>query len=563
MLHSGKLFTVRNMTHMISISVLTWQKSVLLLMLLTSCSGCITYYVTPTPGVQCPGEPCYTLSEYVADQYFQNFTVNTTMEFLPGNHSLEQTISVTNLTWLTLHGNSSSLPEVTSRIICTWPAGFIFKNITELHISALGFLSCGHNDSAAVSMIFVQQSDISNCIFQNSLNNKEEEKGALCYPSPYNDDFRNNTRDQNATDEGGALYIDTSNLALTENFFWNNFAICGGALGVWKSNLIITGNSFQNNSRSSVFGVIGGALSASNSALTLTGNTFRNNCYGTNCLYAGALYVWLSFITLTENSFQSNSATDYGGAVIILSSTLTLSRNVFQRNMAGSYGALLVVNSTGTFRNNTFQQNFGLAFGGSFGMDSSILNLIENTFQFNSASAGGVLEVGSNNSLSLTGNTFLNNYAKDGGAIVVVSDGNILSLTENTSQSNSAMYSGGALSINSCACNLSITGNMFLNNSATSGGALIVNLGGAFVASSTVNLIRNTFWINSATEIGGALSLYAGNMTSTDNHFTNNFAQLGGAIIVVSNSRVRMYGKTYLETTQLSMVEALLLLVAN
>ena len=74
-----------------------WQIPVLLLMLLTSCTAQSTYYVTPTPDTPCPGEPCHTLSEYIAGQYFNNLPVNTTMEFLPGNHTLEQTISVTNL----------------------------------------------------------------------------------------------------------------------------------------------------------------------------------------------------------------------------------------------------------------------------------------------------------------------------------------------------------------------------------------------------------------------------------------------------------------------------------
>ena len=138
------------------------------------------------------------------------------MEFLPGNHSLEQTISVTNLTWLTPHGDSSSLPEVTSRVVCTWPAGFTFTNVTELYISALGFLSCGHNDSAAVSVISVQQTDISNCIFQNSTS--------------------------------GALYVDASNLTIMNNVFRNNSASCGGALGAWKNSMIIAGNTFYDNS---------------------------------------------------------------------------------------------------------------------------------------------------------------------------------------------------------------------------------------------------------------------------------------------------------------------------
>ena len=124
----------------------------------------------PHPTHHVPESPVNTLSQYVADQDFKNFPVNTTMKFLPGNHTLKQTISVTYLAWLTLQGNSSSLPEVTSRIVCTWPAGFVFTGITELDISALAFLSCGHSDSAAVRTMSVQRSNISNCSFYKNGN---------------------------------------------------------------------------------------------------------------------------------------------------------------------------------------------------------------------------------------------------------------------------------------------------------------------------------------------------------------------------------------------------------
>ena len=92
------------------------------------------------------------------------------MEFLSGNHTLEQTISVTNLTWLTLNGDSSSVPEVTSTIECTWPAGFVFTDITELYINALAYTSCGQHNSAAVHIIIIKHSNISYCNFHNSVN---------------------------------------------------------------------------------------------------------------------------------------------------------------------------------------------------------------------------------------------------------------------------------------------------------------------------------------------------------------------------------------------------------
>ena len=117
-----------------------WQRSLLFLALLGLCSAQSTYYIKSKLDELCPGDPCYTLSEYANNHTFQSLPLNTTLSFLPGNHTLEQTITVTNLMSLTLHGDPPN-QEVTSRIVCTWPAGFVFTGIAELHISALAFIS--------------------------------------------------------------------------------------------------------------------------------------------------------------------------------------------------------------------------------------------------------------------------------------------------------------------------------------------------------------------------------------------------------------------------------------
>ena len=91
---------------------------------------------------------------------------------------------MTNLQQLALHGDSSSLPEVTSRIECTWPAGFVFTDITELYISAMAYTSCGHRASAAVHTVSVQQCNISSCSFHNSVK-KHIEGGALYIQNSY------------------------------------------------------------------------------------------------------------------------------------------------------------------------------------------------------------------------------------------------------------------------------------------------------------------------------------------------------------------------------------------
>ena len=600
------------MEHTGNIMVITgWQIPLLILMLLTSCSAQSTNYVTPTPDTPCPGEPCHTLSEYVAGQYFNNLPVNTTMEFLPGNHTLEQIISVTNLTWLTLHGDSSSLPEVTSRIECTWPAGFVFTNIVELHISALAFISCGHHNSAAVSITSVQQSDISDCTFQNSSNTKyyhpDMQHGGALFLKDSTLTLTGNTFQSNFADFGGALYVVDSTLNFTGNTFQNSAGRIGGALYVVDSTLNVTGNTFQNSA-----GKIGGALYVVDSTLNFTGNTFQNsagsfggalvvvdgtlnftgNTFQSNSAreYGGALHVWHGTFNFTGNTFQNNSASrggalcvengtfnftgntfhnnsagGVGGALYVVDGTFNFTRNTFQNNSASTVGgALYVGDGTLNFTGNTFQNNSAGTVGGALHVDDGTVNLTGNTFQSNSADAGGALYVW-HGTFTFIGNTFQNNSAgHDGGALCVWHGTH--NFTENTFQNNSAGRDGGALHVRYGTFNF--TGNTFQSNSADgAGGALHVDEG-------TYNFTRNTFQNNSAGSSGGALRVRGGihhyignkfqknyaalggtlhivtsNVNFTDDCFTNSYAQLGGAILATDNSTVKMYNITIVNNT--------------
>ena len=546
--------SVLTIVHNSHVGMLTskWQLTILLF-LVSSCSAQSTYYVTPTPDTTCPGEPCHTLSEYVADQFFNNLPMNTTMEFLPGNHTLEQTISVANLTWLTLHGDSPSLPKVTSRIECTWPAGFVFINITELNINGMAFVSCGNHSSAAVNIVSVQQSDISYCSFHYSMN--ADNYGGALYIQNSNviltvDEFQNNfggalyiedstlnlarsTFQNNSAYFGGALYAEDSILNLTGNRFQNNHAYirsAGGALGViGDSTLIITGNTFQYNSAN-----FGGALYGEDSTLSLTGNTFQNN----SAYVGGALGVVDSTLSITGNTFQNNSAYNLGGALSVYNSTLNLTGNTFQNNSAGRNGGALSVvhDSTLSITGNTFQNNSALFFyGGALCVEDSNINLTGNTFQYNSAGFnGGALAVG-DSTLNLTGNIFQYNSADyHGGALEVYRS--TLNLTGNTLQSNTADTSGGALSVRGDST-LSITGNILQNNSAlSSGGAL-------YIEDSTLNFSRNKFQ-KSYTAFGGTMHTSMSNVTFTDDCFTDSYADIGGAVFATDNSTVKMYDTT-------------------
>ena len=515
--------------------VLRRQKSLLLLVLLMSCSAQSTYYVTPTPDTPCLGEPCRTLSQYVADQDFKNFLASTTMKFLPGNHTLKQTISVTNLAWFTLQGDSSSLPEVTSRIVCTWPAGFVFTDITELHISALAFISCGHSDSAAVRTMSVQQSNISNCSFYNNGNvdmydyrsGFYYQGGGALYMRDSNviltgSVFQNNSD----TARGGVLHAENSILTVTNNTYQNNFAgYAGGVFHVLDSDLTVMDNIFQNN-----IAYIGGVLRVEHSTLTFTDNTFQNNSAG----YAGVFYVLDSILTFTNNTFQNNTALYAGGALYISNSTLTLTDNTFENNTSINIGGVLHVDdSTVTATDNIFQDN-SAGVGGVLHIGCSTINLMGNTFQKNICTKlGGAIYAYKNNfcfhksTVKIYGNNIIHNIAVYGGGIAVLNSqlelGNIII------KNCTARYGGGLY-----VRNTEITGNVTLiNNSAIEGG------GGMYASSSTINFTGNsTVMNNSASDGNGGGLLLSGEsefylqQNAHVNFISNSAKNFGGAIKV-------------------------------
>ena len=477
------------------------------------------YYIKPTADTPCPGEPCHTLSQYGE----QRFSSNATLVFLPGDHTLNFTISVSNSwddsqpdhyynpTSLTLLGSPSSLPDISSRIVCTWPAGFIFSGITELHITALAFISCGHNNSAAINILSVWNIFISSCTFQNNTNNRSVSSGYGF---------------------GGAIHVHSSNLTLVENIFQHNFAYRGGALELFTNNTVtLSRNTFHNNS--AIYG--GGFYSHTNNTLTLSENAFQN----TSADFGGGLFTYINnTLTLSQNTFSDNSAVQHGGALVaLINNTLTLSENTFQNNSALHGGTVLALtNNVLTISGNNFQDN-SADYGGVFHANlNNTLTLSENTFQNNSADYGGALYAYANNTLTLSENTFQENPANYGGALCAYTN-NTLTLSDNTFQDNSADY-GGVLHVN-LNNTLTLSENIVQRNSADYGGALYA------YANNTLTLSENTFQDNSA-DYGGALYAYANNtLTLSENTFQDNSANYGGALYASTNNTLTLSENTF------------------
>ena len=172
----------------------------LLLSTFSRCSAENVYCVRPTlaPNTLCSScphsdTPCATLSEYAQDAE-QYFTSNTTMVFLPGDHTLDVNFTVANISRLTLCGQSS-LSHVTT-VVCNGAVGFSFMSIFDFQIHSVSFTSCGRNfGSPEVSKytLFLESIEFAELV---------------------NTSFHDNL--------GTALVVRNTNIALADNTFTHN-----------------------------------------------------------------------------------------------------------------------------------------------------------------------------------------------------------------------------------------------------------------------------------------------------------------------------------------------------
>ena len=139
------------------------------------------YCVTPT-ATSCSSCPhtsthCATLSEY-AQEAESYFTSNTTIVFLPGDHTLDISITVANVARLTMHGESSSGTKAT--VVRNGSVGFSFMNMVDFSVYSLVFtslknpyyfISFGSRRSGnfALGLQSTQNAKLVNCSFHDNL----------------------------------------------------------------------------------------------------------------------------------------------------------------------------------------------------------------------------------------------------------------------------------------------------------------------------------------------------------------------------------------------------------
>ena len=295
----------------------------ILLLLATAlpfCTGQYTYYVKPTPDTPCHEDPCHTLSEFVSE----SLTSNTTMVFLPGEHALQENVTVRNLVRFVVQHSSSS----SAQIVCTNNT-FTFENLSSIEITGLSFISCRFHLNN------------SHALFRDTgFRNSAAYYGGALAANPSTIDFAgcNSFEGNWVVMAGGAIFANDSKFTFHGNTsFIDNKAMNDRGGGVYMSHSTVSfngNNTFVHNSAEGK----GGGIYMSHSAVSFNGNnTFVHNFAEDD---GGGVCMWRCSVSFEgKNSFVHNSAEDYGGGINIWKSTVSFDGcNSFEHNSAEDYG---------------------------------------------------------------------------------------------------------------------------------------------------------------------------------------------------------------------------------
>ena len=450
--------------------------------------GTTEYYVIPTEykGMPCPGEPCHTLNHYAS--HIPNYTwSDVAVRFLPGNHTLNQSFHVSNITnlQLTTFNPGKSICIGSASIHCTSEGNFNFKHASNVTIADLMFFTesvAGFHfgtlmfDNVAnfrIHCVNVQQSESDShygggciSIFINEINlphsiqtdnhliiSKSIFKGA---PQSAISVFLRDTT---------SFFVEISDSYITSN------EGTGIVFTIYNSISLINYNSIAaiHIANCSVTHNMNGGLyfdiipPIPNIQISIEDSIINNNVRTGEARYTGAGMTMVMRkkvdnspkVTIKNVSFVRNE--HYGAKKLSSAISLYKIRNV-------------------TFIDCIFQANRGTAIRA---LRSDVYITGYNSFIDNSATEGGAIAILKNSHLIVTHNTdiiFLNNYAYDvGGAIFVQSTNqdetrHLTLLTDISNIECSLLLLVGYLDYLGSLLNVSLN---FTNNTGWNGGDVI------------------------------------------------------------------------------------------
>ena len=457
-------------------------------------------------------ETCITLTQFAS--YSTTFLeMNTTLILLPGNHSLDSSISLGNLEEFQLQSTDNYHTEITcaesahlslyqmNRVIISGVkldgcGGSRFDSINEVFLENLTFTSMYTANGAALELVSIGSAHISKSQFvSNSLGSHRSQTEILEY---LRNEYTAYSNIETSAKVGGALILSQSNVNISECLFEANNAQVGGAIySEHSSNLTLRKCNFTQNYVHCIDSLCLGGVMVINSGCTL--NVHDSNFW--NNTDAGVIVLLSATAHVSESEFSDNKGKS-GGVFSLFESALSLEHCIFHKNIAVRFG--------------------GVIFAGKAGK----LNITENVFHHNEAKYGGVVFGNKQSLANIESSTFANNKAEIFGGVSYMLEG-VINICNSTFNNNTAKY-GAAL--NKHYCNITVHNSTFFNNTAyTNGGALYIPEDE--VGPSNVLVNSNYFISNRAGSVGGALVLYNSNTVIHNNTFSFNSAGDNGAVI--------------------------------
>lgn len=309
----------------------------------------------------------------------------------------------------------------------------------------------------------------------------------------------------------------------------------GGAIFISTGTLIVTNSTFMNNTANST----GGAIVLSQGRLFEANNVFRNN--GVASLKKGGVIAAYdgSKLTMDSSYYEQSEAYDGGVFYVHLQCSITMDSVIFNSNRAsGGQGGVMFAHSTSITVNNSFF-NMNKAEGTSTG----------------GRMHGGVIYAVSGVSIAINSSYFANNHANNGG-IVFARDSNI-TIDNSSFDHNHVQRDGGTISIFSSS--ITVRYSSYNNNQANMTGGVLnaasnciitlescsfdgskANMSGGAIAitNSRISMKNSSFTNNEAMDYGGVIFAGPGSSTIVVSYtsFDKNIAHSHGGVLYVVNS---------------------------
>ncbi|MBE6408715.1 MAG: DUF4347 domain-containing protein, partial [Lentisphaerae bacterium] len=272
-------------------------------------------------------------------------------------------------------------------------------------------------------------------------------------------------------------------------------------------------------------------------------------------------------VNIIDSVFNGNTST-WTGAVVFVSSVAdfelnvsgsTISNNIIKGTTTHSNGGAIfvsgVTNAKVTITDSVFENNKGTGANGDAGISGG-------AFAYYNASKTAHAEI------TITGSQFTGNRGASGGALSLVGKMTAL-LDDNTFTDNSSRAAGGAIYHGGYQADVTISNSIFTGNHADGtvrnnhgGGAIFISSMDNSAATTSVQILNNTFTGNSTAAAGGAIAVrknfhnggnngnisFGSSSTTFLIHgenltFKDNSAEHGGALLLHADK------KSYIEFT--------------